>query len=92
MLIPSLEEGYGLPAIEAEYFGAPLVTSCDAALVEVSSASALHIDATDDDAWATRDPRRGEVRSRPNGPHAASTWAEIAALTAEVYTLAARGD
>jgi len=52
VLAPSLVEGYGLPAQEALDLGAPLVTSLDPALVEVSGGAARHVAATDEGAWA----------------------------------------
>jgi glycosyltransferase involved in cell wall biosynthesis len=89
VLIPSLEEGYGLPAIEARHFGAALVTSRDPALVEVSGDAALHLDGTDAGAW-----ERAIVASiGSRGEHASAatlaTWTEIAEQTADVYHRAA---
>ncbi|MFN7920699.1 MAG: glycosyltransferase family 1 protein [Bryobacteraceae bacterium] len=51
-LYPSLYEGFGLPVLEAMQCGAPVITSLDAALVEVSGDAALHAPAGDPRAWA----------------------------------------
>jgi len=53
VLYPSIEEGYGLPLVEAFEFGAPIIASDDAALVEVARGRALHLDAQDAAAWRT---------------------------------------
>jgi glycosyltransferase involved in cell wall biosynthesis len=51
VMCPSLLEGFGLPAVEALAFGAPLVTSDDAALCEVTAGRATHVPADDERAW-----------------------------------------
>jgi glycosyltransferase involved in cell wall biosynthesis len=51
VLCPSRAEGFGLPAVEALAFGAPLITSDDAALCEVSGNAALHLPASDRRQW-----------------------------------------
>ncbi|HEX8495918.1 MAG TPA: glycosyltransferase family 1 protein, partial [Actinomycetales bacterium] len=51
VLCPSRYEGFGLPAAEALAFGAPLVTSLDPALVEVSGARATHVSVLDPAGW-----------------------------------------
>lgn len=43
VLCPSLAEGFGLPAAEALDFGAPLVVSDDAALMEVAAGRAFRV-------------------------------------------------
>jgi glycosyltransferase involved in cell wall biosynthesis len=82
-LCPSLLEGFGLPAIEALTYGAPLITSEDAALCEVSGPDALHLPATDHLAWedaivsafmAGRPPT-SSTALRPR------TWEDVAAET-----------
>ncbi len=89
VLIPSIEEGYGLPAIEARHFGTRLVTSRDAALVEVSGGEAIHLDAADDEGWiqALVTIDRGPTES--GATKASSNWRHVASLTADVYHRAA---
>jgi glycosyltransferase involved in cell wall biosynthesis len=45
--MPSLDEGFGLPALEAMACGTPVITSNAPALVEVTGDAALHVDARD---------------------------------------------
>ena len=82
VLAPSLAEGFGLPAAEALDLGAPLVTSTDAALVEVSGQRARHLPAQDVDAWAAAvldhlaAPRPGVIAREDR-----RTWDDVAAET-----------
>jgi len=52
LVMPSLDEGFGLPALEAMACGTPVITSNAPALVEVTGDAALHVDARDVDAIA----------------------------------------
>jgi glycosyltransferase involved in cell wall biosynthesis len=78
VLCPSLVEGFGLPALEALAFGAPLITSMDAALCEVSGAGALHLSATHPASWLA--PVVAALKTgRPHAtPPVARTWADVA--------------
>ncbi len=84
VLVPSLEEGFGLPVVEALQFGAKVITSSDPALVEVSGVATKHINSDDDTAWvdaivevhgAAKDTLSDRLIS----------WHEVADLTVEVY-------
>ena len=82
VLCPSLVEGFGLPAVEALDFGAPLVTSFDPALCEVSRDRALHLPADRVDLW-TSAIGEAMARGRPApvpGPLPRS-WSDVAAQT-----------
>jgi glycosyltransferase involved in cell wall biosynthesis len=85
VLIPSLEEGCGLPAIEAVYFGADLVTSRDPALVEVGGSGARHVDAQDEAGWKLAIASASESESPMARSDSAPTWRRIAEGTAAVY-------
>jgi glycosyltransferase involved in cell wall biosynthesis len=82
VLAPSLMEGFGLPAVEAVDLGAPLVTSQDPALVEVSGKLAEHLPADDVQAWVDASLRH--LAGRPVdgvGRPEPRTWSEVAAET-----------
>ena len=92
LVMPSLEEGFGLPAAEAMAAGTAVITSEAPALVEVTADAALHVDArspsalaeamlsvANDDALRARLIAAGAQRARH------FTWARCAAATREVY-------
>ncbi len=96
LIIPSIDEGFGLPALEAMACGTAVIASTATALVEVTADAALHVDARDVEAIAAAIDRvasheglrqelagRGLVRSR------AFTWRRCAELTLEAYRAAA---
>lgn len=88
VLAPSLAEGFGLPAAEALDLGAPLVTSLDPALREVSSGRAEHLAADDVQAWTDTilrhlaTPPRAD-RSLPEQGRSVRTWDDVAAETVQ---------
>ena len=84
LIMPSLEEGYGLPAFEAAATGLPVATSMTGAMVELPDQVAVHFDATD-----TGDMTRAidEVTSRE--PHQL-TWDHRAYLGEAVLHAARR--
>jgi len=49
---PSLFEGFGLPVLEAQFYGVPVMTANHSSLPEVAGAAALLVDPTDVDAIA----------------------------------------
>lgn len=49
---PSLFEGFGLPVLEAHYYGVPVMTSHNSALPEIAGDAALLVDPTDVEAIA----------------------------------------
>ncbi len=95
-LFPSFYEGFGLPAIEAMQCGAPVITSRDPALVEVTGGAALHADASDVGAWiaamrSVLDPA-GAEKLREAGQKRAGefSWTATAERTREVLLEAVR--
>lgn len=96
LVMPSLEEGFGLPALEAMAHGTAVITSEDAALMEVTGDAALHANARDVRSLAdamTRVAHDAALRERlgANGIARARrfTWKRCAEAAREAY-LAAR--
>jgi glycosyltransferase involved in cell wall biosynthesis len=97
---PSLEEGYGLPALEALACGAPLVTTSGTAMAEMAGPAALLVPPGDADALAAAlaavlgagrdDPAVAERRKAGFGVAAERTWEASAARHVEAYRMAMR--
>jgi glycosyltransferase involved in cell wall biosynthesis len=92
---PSLEEGFGLPALEALACGAPLVTTAGSPMEAVAGEAALVVPPGNPGAlaWALRrvlDDAGMDTRLRRAGPEAASTytWEASAKAHLEAYRLA----
>jgi len=92
LVMPSLEEGFGLPALEAMSCGTAVITSNAAALVEVTGAAALHVDAHDIDALADAMLRvAGDASLRDSLAHRGAdrarrfTWKRCAEMTRDAY-------
>jgi len=92
LVMPSIEEGFGLPAAEAMASGAAVITSNAAALVEITGDAALHVDARDADALAramlrvARDEElRAELAARGVERARSFTWKRCAMLTRIAY-------
>ncbi len=98
-VVPSLVEGFGLPALEAMAVGTPLVISDTAALREVAGDAALRFNPADPDGLAEviidalRDDRlRADLAASGRARAAQFQWPTAAAKTLAVYerTLSAR--
>ena len=87
VVVPSFEEGFGLPALEAMACGAPVITSHAAALVEVTDDAALHasdfadamLRVADDEELRRELARRGIARA------SRFTWRACAEKTRATY-------
>jgi glycosyltransferase involved in cell wall biosynthesis len=94
---PSLEEGFGLPALEALACAAPLVSTTGSAMEEVAAGAALLVPPGDVEALAgaldmavREDVGLAARRERGLAIAARHTWEASAARHAEVYRAVAR--
>jgi len=92
LVIPSIEEGFGLPALEAMACGTAVITSNAPALVEITGDAALHVDARDSGAiggamlrLVNDDALRGDLASRGIARARQFTWRRCAEKTREAY-------
>ena len=91
---PSLEEGFGLPVLEAMAQSTPVVTSAGVATEEVAGGAAVLVDPTDIDSIAEGlrsaldDPSRWAALGSARA--ASCTWSAAAAATLAVYREVAR--
>ena len=92
LLIPSLDEGFGLPALEAMSLGTPVVASTGGALPELVGDAGLLVDPTDSESMkaaidriADNDQLRADLRQRGFLRAAKYTWSRTARETVAVY-------
>jgi glycosyltransferase involved in cell wall biosynthesis len=97
---PSIYEGFGLPILEAQACGTPVITSEVSSLPEAAGDGALMVDPYDVEALATGMGRlladsqlREELQARGRAHAAGFSWPRTAADTATVYRRAlSKGD
>jgi glycosyltransferase involved in cell wall biosynthesis len=89
---PSLDEGFGMPALEAMAAGAPVIASNRSSLPEICGAAALLVDPFSDEELAnavrllTRDEDLRERMAAAGKAHAAKfRWEDAVDLTTQVY-------
>ncbi|HEY2094645.1 MAG TPA: glycosyltransferase family 1 protein [Thermoanaerobaculia bacterium] len=92
LVVPSIEEGFGLPALEAMACGTAVITSNAPALIEITGDAALHVEASDAAAIANAMMRvandealRGDLASRGVARAQQFTWRKCAEKTREAY-------
>ncbi len=93
LVLPSHEEGFGLPAAEAMAHGTAVITSTAPALVEITGDAALHVEAGDARAMAeamlrvARDPSL-RARLTTLGTHRADdfSWLRCAERTVDAWS------
>ena len=97
LVLPSLHEGFGLPALEAMQAGTPVLAARTAGLAEVCGDAARYCDPRDVDSiaaalveLATVPPLREELRRRGARRAAAFSWRRSAELHLHAYRLAVR--
>jgi glycosyltransferase involved in cell wall biosynthesis len=97
LVLPSFEEGFGLPALEAMALGVPVIASDRGALPEVVGRAGLLVAPDDTDAWAEAMRRvltdKGLAETLRNAGRARSRdfrWADAAHGLLASYTEALR--
>jgi glycosyltransferase involved in cell wall biosynthesis len=97
-VLPSLYEGFGLPALEAMACGAPMACSNTSSLPEVAGDAALYFDPADVEAITAALRRllsdtglRAALRQRGFEQAAKFSWDRVAAETGAVYDAVLKG-
>lgn len=99
VVFPSLYEGFGLPAVEAQWAGTPLLCSDIPVLREVTGGAALFLPPEDPEAWAealrqiqSDSKLRKDLKARGRAHAAQLSWEQAAASTLAAWQQAASRD
>ncbi len=97
LVIPSLHEGFGLPALEAMHAGTPVLAARTAGLAELCGDAARYCDPRDVESiaaglgeLASVPPLREELRRRGTARASAFSWERSARMHVEAYERALR--
>lgn len=91
LVLPSREEGFGLPVLEAMACGVPVVCSDVPALREVAGGRAVHVPVDDPDALIEALRTVGDDQADQRRAHARNfTWRACADATVEAYRAAVK--
>jgi glycosyltransferase involved in cell wall biosynthesis len=91
VLLPTLEEGFGLPVLEAAVFQVPVVANPEPALVEVGQGWPTFVELDDRARWVVAVVEASATRKRPRAPLTNwPTWDEHVAGLVGAYRLAIR--
>jgi glycosyltransferase involved in cell wall biosynthesis len=95
LVFPSIYEGFGLPALEAQQSGTRVITSRNSAMAEFASGSDLLVDPLQEDSIMEGmaravDSDADDDRLQRSGRASGFSWENTARLTAEVYAQASK--
>lgn len=92
LVFPSLYEGFGIPIIEANHLGVPVLSSCAASMPEVGADAALFFDPRNTDSFHTTLDQlftstelRDQLITRGHKNAARYKWSDAAKITLKTY-------
>lgn len=98
-VMPSLEEGFGIPVLEAMVCGCPVVSSNQGSLPEVAGNAALYFNPKNENEWIEKITKiltdkklRKYLINNGKKRYKEFSWKELAKKTLKVYTLKQEND